>query len=71
MLSSFGAFTNDWVKDRDSGNLRRHRAHYDVIVMIPQYPIPPKLPSESGCQQLIIYIYVCVCAYAFWLFDFT
>ena len=25
---------NTWVNNREAGNLRRHRAHYDVIVMI-------------------------------------
>ena len=25
----------DWVNNREAGDLRRHRAHYDVIVMIP------------------------------------
>ena len=24
---------NDWVNNREAGELRRHRAHYDVIVM--------------------------------------
>ena len=27
------AWTNDWENNRDSGDSRRHRAHYDVIVM--------------------------------------
>ena len=27
------AWTNGWANNRDAGNLRRHRAHYDVIVM--------------------------------------
>ena len=27
------AWINDWVNNRDAGDLRRHRAHYDVIVM--------------------------------------
>ena len=26
-------WTNGWVNNRDAGDLRRHRAHYDVIVM--------------------------------------
>ena len=26
---------NDWANTRDAGDLRRHRAHYDVIVMLP------------------------------------
>ena len=25
---------NDWVNNREAGNLRRYRAHYDVIVMV-------------------------------------
>ena len=28
------AWTNGWVNNRDVGDLRRHRAHYDVTVMI-------------------------------------
>ena len=27
------AWTNGWVNNRDAGDLRRHRAHYDVTVM--------------------------------------
>ena len=27
---------NGWVNNREAGDLRRHRAHYDVIVMISQ-----------------------------------
>ena len=33
MFSLICARTNDWVTNRDAGDLRRHRAHYDVIVM--------------------------------------
>ena len=25
---------NDWVNNRETGDLRRYRAHYDVIVII-------------------------------------
>ena len=28
-----GAWTNGWVNNRDAGDLRRHRAHYDDTVM--------------------------------------
>ena len=28
---------NGWVNIRDAGDLRRHRAHYDVIVMLYKY----------------------------------
>ena len=27
------AWINDWVNNREAGDLRRHRAHYDVTVM--------------------------------------
>ena len=28
---------NGWVNNREAGDLRRHRAHYDVIVMFQEY----------------------------------
>ena len=34
MLSLICAWMNDWVNNREAGDLRRHRAHYDVIVMV-------------------------------------
>ena len=34
MFSLISARTNSWVNNRDAGDLRRHRAHYDVIVMV-------------------------------------
>ena len=33
MFSLVWAWTNGWVNNRDTGDLRRHRAHYDVAVM--------------------------------------
>ena len=33
MFSLIYAWTNGWVNNRDAGDLRRYRAHYDVIVM--------------------------------------
>ena len=33
MFSLICAWLNDWVNNREAGDLRRHRAHYDVIVM--------------------------------------
>ena len=33
IFSLICAWTNGWVNNRDAGILRRHRAHYDVIVM--------------------------------------
>ena len=33
MFSFICSWINGWVNNRDAGDLRRHRAHYDVIVM--------------------------------------
>ena len=33
MFSLICVWINDWVNNREAGNLRRCRAHYDVIVM--------------------------------------
>ena len=33
MFSLVCAWINDWVNKREAGDLRRHRAHYDVTVM--------------------------------------
>ena len=35
MFSLICAWINGWVNNRETGDLRRHRAHYDVIVMLP------------------------------------
>ena len=34
MFSLICAWINAWVNNREAGDLRRHRAHYDAIVMI-------------------------------------
>ena len=34
MFSLICAWTNGWVNSRDAGDLRLHRAHYDVTVMV-------------------------------------
>ena len=33
MFSLIFVWINDWVNNREAGNLRRYRAHYDVIVL--------------------------------------
>ena len=37
MFSLVCAWMNDWVHNREAGDLRRHRGHYDVTVMICVY----------------------------------
>ena len=34
MFSLFCAWTKFWVNNRDAGDLRRHRAHYDLTVVV-------------------------------------
>ena len=34
MFSLICVWINGWVNNREAGDLRRHRAHYDVIVML-------------------------------------
>ena len=34
MLSLICAWINRWVNNRETGDLRRHRAHYDAIVIV-------------------------------------
>ena len=35
MFSLIYIWINSWINNREAGDLRRYRAHYDVIVMIP------------------------------------
>ena len=37
MFSLIYAWINDWVNNREAGDLRRQRGHYDVIVMFYRY----------------------------------
>ena len=38
MFSLIGAWTIGWANNRDTGDLRRHRAYYDVTVMLVHEP---------------------------------
>ena len=38
MFSSICVWINDWVNNREAGDLRRYRRHYDVIVMYSDIP---------------------------------
>ena len=37
MLSLISARMNDWVNNGEAGDLKRHHAHYDVIVMTAEF----------------------------------
>ena len=36
MFSLIHAWTNGWINNRDAGDLRHSRAHYDVTVVVPR-----------------------------------
>ena len=44
MFSLIGAWINGLVNNGEAGDLRRHRAHYDVIVMGIRAPEPQAVP---------------------------
>ena len=69
MLSLIRAWINGWVNNRDTGDLGRHRAHYDVIVMqrcwIAIYEICPRersrpwmMPSSHN-EFFIVFLWLC------------
>ena len=49
MFSLIWAWTNGWVNNRNAGDLRHHRAHYDVIVMS---EVIPEDVCKSVCTRL-------------------
>ena len=56
MFSLFCARINDWVINSEAGDLRRHRTHHDVTVMIMAYVMVCWLtaPSHYLNQRLFI-----------------
>ena len=52
MFSVICVWINDWVSNREAGDLRRHRGHYDVNVMMSRHL--PEMPAE--CQTLQIWL---------------
>ena len=46
MFSLIYAWICGWVNNREAGDLRRHHAHYDVIVML----MPKRVDQQYGCR---------------------
>ena len=60
MVSFICAWINGWVNNREAGDLRRHRAHYDVIVMkLFSYP-RNSFHGTSGPMMMAVVVYWCV-----------
>ena len=57
MISLICVWINDWVNNREAGDWRRYRAHYDVIVMSEAHQaanqnwVMPQLLTWPGHQQ--------------------
>ena len=48
MFSLICTWINSWVNNREAGDLRRHRAHYDVMVMLSQFPASRCFPNLTS-----------------------
>ena len=53
MFSLICTWTNGWVNNQDAGDLRRHRAHYDVIVMYRPFMRGTE-PLVSPCKGTVV-----------------
>ena len=52
MFSFICAWINSWVNNRKAGDLRRHRAYYDVIVMLRGKSPCPERPHDRAISQI-------------------
>ena len=51
MFSLICAWINAWVNNREAGDLRRHRSHYDVTVMVQTCKTCGRGPSWTPLQR--------------------
>ena len=55
VFSLICAQISGWVNNDDAGDMRRHRSHYDVIVMMMVVRMkPPLLQHAPGLNELIL-----------------
>ena len=74
MFSLICVWMNDWVNNREAGDLRRYRTHYDVIVMVVQHDIRNK---KIYCFTVRICVHcghiclkhIVLCMFPSWLFQ--
>ena len=63
MFSLICAWINGWVNNQDAGDLRRHRAHYDVTVMrcrIVSDPVIRAAVGSFGVQRVtLVQFWIC------------
>ena len=58
MFSLICAWINGWVNNRGVGDLRRHRSHYDVIVMLCCHMAPKwvMLTEAPDCGKSVLFV---------------
>ena len=56
---------NGWVNNRDAGDLRRYRAHYDVTVMTIVYPVPRRHVVSLGHNEIYLHKMINVIFYIY------
>ena len=55
------AWINGWVNNREAGDLRRHRAHYDVTVLFAETPSTTGgYPAIGSFRTERVYCYSCI-----------
>ena len=64
MFSLICAWNNSWANNGDAGDLRRHRAHFDVIVMSSH--APPQIENWQGCARVHMHTVVVLCQITWW-----
>ena len=67
MFSLICTWINGWVNNREAGDLRRHCAHYDVIVMLhsgSMYKYGSQSRPYNGKKD--IFVHICTDPYYFW-----
>ena len=72
------AWINGWVNNQDTGDLRRHRPHYDITVMKHDDILPTDAGAEDAlksvqgivpaCQNDILHYYI---SYWYWALDIS
>ena len=56
IFSLICAWTNGWVNNRDTGDLRRHRAYYDVTVMMTSFNGASNHPQHDRMRHILFKI---------------
>ena len=67
MFSLICSLISHWVNIGEAGDLKRHRAHYDVIVMTLNNVIPVTIKSRRRCWLPGVYLTLGILQPSWWL----